>query len=61
MKKIILGLVLVFSIGLLAGCQGSTATTDFDNADSETFDQATDTDASDIENPPVPPEPVEAE
>ncbi len=59
MKKILLVVALVASVGLLAGCKSNT-TTDFDNADSAAFDQATEN-VNDIGNPPVPPEPVEAQ
>ncbi|MFH1855401.1 MAG: hypothetical protein ABH810_03295 [bacterium] len=58
MKKILLMVALVATVGLLAGCKSKT-TTDFDNADSAAFDQATEN-VTDIGNPPVPPEPVEA-
>lgn len=59
MKKLVLGAVIVFAVGLLAGCQSSKDNTGFDNADTASFDAASDTDATDIGNPPVPPEPVE--
>lgn len=59
MKKILLMVALVATMGLLAGCKSKT-TTDFDNADSAAFDQANE-DVVDIGNPPVPPEPVKAQ
>jgi len=57
MKKVLLVIALVASVGLLAGCQ-SDKSGGFDDADSSAFDQANTT-TDDGGNPPVPPEPIE--
>ena len=56
MKKILIAFALVATVGLLAGCKAKT-TNGLDNADSATFDAANDSGATDIGNPPTPPEP----
>lgn len=58
MKKILLVLVVVAGVGLLAGCQ-SNKSGGFDNADTDTFNQAATSATDDVGNPPVPPEPTE--
>jgi outer membrane murein-binding lipoprotein Lpp len=60
MKKLVIAFALIAAVGLLAGCQ-SKKTEGFDNADTASFDEATDQAATDIGNPPIPPEPVEAQ
>ncbi len=58
MKKFALAFVIVFAVALLAGCNAKN-NTNFDNADTASFDAATDTEAQDPGNPPIPPEPTD--
>ena len=60
MKKIFLAIALIATVGLLAGCQ-SESNSNFDDADNATFDDAGTEEVTDVGEPPVPPEPVEAQ
>jgi len=60
MKKVLLAVALIATVGLLAGCNSNTSG-GFDDADTAAFDQANTGPTDDVGNPPVPPEPEIAE
>jgi len=58
MRKVLIAVLLLASVGLLAGCKSKSG--GFDNADSAVFDQTNSQATDDVGNPPVPPEPTES-
>jgi predicted small lipoprotein YifL len=59
MKKVILAVALFACVASLAGCQSKTNT--FDDADSNAIENSVQQPTDDSGEPPVPPEPTEAQ
>lgn len=59
MKKVFLSLALLACVASLAGCQSSSSK--YDNADSNAIENTVEQPTDDAGEPPVPPEPTQAQ